>query len=57
MKDVKSQIVTLRSNATYPIMITYKGENTFIPPLGVLENVNKNDLGNLPKCVRIVKNK
>ena len=51
----KKNLVTLRSSATYQIEFTYDGEKTFIPPLGILKDVDKTKLGELPKNVRIVR--
>ena len=51
----KKDLVTLRSNATYPVEFTYNGEKTFIPPLGTVQNVDKTLVEGLPKTVRIVR--
>ena len=51
----KKNLVTLRSNATYPVEFVYNGEKTFIPPLGLLKDVDKTKIENLPKTIRIVR--
>ncbi|GEK07978.1 hypothetical protein HUZ36_14055 [Pseudoalteromonas sp. McH1-7] len=48
-----TELATLVSTLNHPVVISYDGDATTLPPRGRINNINPKALGALPKGVRV----